>query len=230
VEIGFNSNNLRSESVPADEGIQIVKVEDIPVGEKVSFTFFAKNSPTFHGLTLDGEYGVAVDNIAMRGRPWPGFRLADHKLLKSMASELNIGLFILQFGTNVLPTRTDDYRFYYIHFVKELQVLKTLFPDIPVLIIGVQSSAELIDNKVKPVRRARLIADAQRSAALDCGMGFLDLQKAMGGIDAAVTWAKQEPPFISSDYMHFTRKGAYEVGLKIWNLMEALRTRIEESN
>ena|SRR5690554_5387281 len=147
-----------------------------------------------------------------------------------MASELNIGLFILQFGTNVLPTRTDDYRFYYIHFVKELQVLKTLFPDIPVLIIGVQSSAELIDNKVKPVRRARLIADAQRSAALDCGMGFLDLQKAMGGIDAAVTWAKQEPPFISSDYMHFTRKGAYEVGLKIWNLMEALRTKIEESN
>ncbi|MGQ1890106.1 hypothetical protein ACT29H_06660 [Thermophagus sp. OGC60D27] len=228
IRVRDNSTLLSSVVLPPLNDIQTLTIDQIPPEKKVTFEFTSGHSPAFHGLTLDGDYGVAVDNMAMRGRPWPGVRLAEHQLLKSMSDELNIGLFILQFGTNILPTRSDDYHFYYSHFVKELKIFNTLFPDIPVLVIGVQAAAGLSGNEVKPLQRARLISEAQRTAALECHMGFIDLQKAMGGVDAAILWANHKPPLISSDYMHFSRKGAYEIAIKIWNLMEALRTKIYE--
>jgi hypothetical protein len=216
---------LASVVLPPSTGIQTFILSNLPSGEKIDYHFTSDDTPAFHGLTLDGEYGIAVDNIAMRGRPWPGVRLAENKLLKSMAEEMNIGLFLLQFGTNVLPTQTDNYHFYYTHFVRELRILQNLFPDIPVLVVGVQSAAAMIDNEVKPLKHARLIADAQRSAALECNMGFIDLQKVMGGTNAAVEWAGQEPPLISSDYMHFTRRGARKIGTQIWALMDSLSAK-----
>ena len=228
VQIRNNSATLSRDTLPPYKAIQTITVENLPTEEKITFEFISKHTPVFHGLTLDGESGVAVDNLAMRGRPWPGMRLAKHELLKSMADELNIGLFILQFGTNILPTRSDDYHYYYTHFIKELKILRDLFPEIPILVIGVQSAATSIDNEVKPLQRARLISNAQRSAALECGMGFIDLQRAMGGINAAVTWANQEPPLITSDYIHFSRKGAKKIGTMIWELIETLRIQINE--
>lgn len=225
IKVTADTTLLASVILPPSTGIQTFILSNLPSGEKINFHFTSDDAPVFHGLTLDGEYGIAVDNIAMRGRPWPGVRLAENKLLKSMAEEMNIGLFLLQFGTNVLPTQTDNYHFYYIHFVRELRILQNLFPDIPVLVIGVQSAAALIDNKVTPLKHARLIADAQRAAALECNMGFIDLQKAMGGTNAAVEWARQEPPLISSDYMHFTRRGARKTGILIWTLMDSLSVK-----
>ncbi|MDI3521256.1 MAG: hypothetical protein PWR04_1244 [Anaerophaga sp.] len=225
IKVTADTALLASVLLPPSPRIQTFVLSNLPSGEKINFHFTSDDAPAFHGLTLDGEYGIAVDNIAMRGRPWPGIRLAENKLLKSMAEEMNIRLFLLQFGTNVLPTQTDNYHFYYTHFIRELRILQNLFPDIPVLVVGVQSAATLIDNKVKPLKHARLIADAQRAATLECDMGFIDLQKVMGGTNAAVEWAGQEPPLISSDYMHFTQRGARKIGSRIWMLMDSLSAK-----
>jgi lysophospholipase L1-like esterase len=179
---------------------------------------------------LDSDSGVAVDNIAMRGRPWPGIRIADRDLLKQMGQRLDIGMIILQFGTNILPTETDNYSFYHIHFVKELQLLRKLLPDVPVLVIGVQAAAKVVDGELTPMKHARLIADAQKSAALACEMGFFDLHRAMGGTTGAVEWSKQSPSLMLSDYMHFSSTGAKIVGDRIWQAIDSLRVDLMKNN
>ncbi|PWE01051.1 SGNH/GDSL hydrolase family protein [Marinilabilia rubra] len=219
-----DSLEITTSLYPSDS-LQIIKINS-EGSDNIQFSFESDRSPVIHGVTLDAYSGIAVDNLAMRGRPWPGFRLANNDMLKQMARKLNVGLLIIQFGTNVLPTETTNYNFYQIHFLKELQLIQKLLPDVPALVIGVQSAAKVAAGEVEPMKHARLISEAQKSATLACDMGFFDLHKAMGGTNGAVEWAKQEPSLMLSDYMHFSGKGARIVGDRIWTSLDSLRVRI----
>lgn len=223
------SDSLSADTIlyPSDS-LQIIRI-DSRASDHISFSFKAKQSPVIHGVTLDNYSGIAVDNLAMRGRPWPGFRIAGNSMLKQMAEKLNIGLLIIQFGTNVLPTETTSYNFYRVHFLRELQLIQKLLPNLPVLVIGVQSAAKVTEGEVEPMKHAGLISDAQKSATLACGMGFFDLHKAMGGTGGAVEWAQQEPSLMLSDYMHFSGKGAGIVGDRIWAVLDSLRAKHPET-
>jgi lysophospholipase L1-like esterase len=216
---------------PTSAPLQIINFNLPAYPKQLTFDFsspVAANA-VIHGLTLDGHGGVAVDNFSMRGRPWPGIRLADNNIIKTMAHELDVGMIIFQFGTNVLPTITDNYNFYRIHFLRELRALQKILPDIPVLIIGVQSAATRSEGEIKPLKHSKQISNAQKAAALACDMGFLDLNKAMGGNQGAVNWAKQTPSLMLTDYMHFSREGARQVGNILWTSLNTLRLKNTKS-
>lgn len=144
-----------------------------------------------------------------------------------MAEQLNTGFIILQFGTNVLPTRTDNYNFYRIHFLKELELLKKLLPEVPVLVIGVQAAAESKEGTLVAMEHARLISEAQKAATLACDMAFFDLHKAMGGTEGAINWAQESPSLMLSDMMHFSSRGARVVGDQIWMALDSLRNHLQ---
>jgi hypothetical protein len=227
----FNNDTLISDStiLPSDS-LQVISCNSKKTPGKTKLSFHAVNSPVIHGITLDAGSGVAVDNIPMRGRPWPGIRIANDNMLKQMSRSLNIGMIILQFGTNILPTETNNYNFYRIHFIKELQLLRKLLPNVPVLVIGVQAAAKIVDGELTPMEHARLIAEAQKSAALACDMGFFDLHKAMGGTTGAIEWSEQSPSLMLSDYMHFSSTGAKIVGDRIWQAIDSLRVDLTKTN
>lgn len=217
-----NGNSVSDTIVPASDHLQILSFQSGKTHDELKFTYTSGESPVFHGITLDGNSGIAVDNISMRGRPWPGIRLADNEMLQDMGEQLNIGFIIIQFGTNVLPTITDDYNFYRVHFQRELTLLQNLLPGIPVLVIGVQAAATVRDGTPRPLEHAALISEAQRSAALASGMAFFDLYKVMGGKSGAVDWTARQPPLMLSDYMHFSNRGARKVGNRIWSALNSL--------
>ncbi|MFO8001044.1 MAG: hypothetical protein R6U46_07365 [Marinilabilia sp.] len=231
LKVSGNGGPMIDTIIPPSDALQIQDFNLSYTPGEMTFRFSGSQSPLIHGLTLDGDNGVAVDNIPMRGRPWPGIRLASEKMLKTTARQLNIGLIILQFGTNVLPTQTDDYNFYRVHYHRELQRLQTILPNVPVLVIGVQAAATVRNGKVEPLEHAALISRAQKDAALAFDMGFFDLHKAMGGENGAIQWA--EDGLMLSDYMHFSSDGARKTGNKIWSALNALKTdslRNKDSN
>jgi lysophospholipase L1-like esterase len=195
--------------------------------KKITFRLTAPVSPVIHGVTLDHTGGVAVDNLAMRGRPWPGIRIADNRMLQEMSEQLNVGFIILQYGTNVLPTKTDNYNFYRIHFLRELKLLRRLLPGVPILVIGVQSAAESEEGELAPMEHAELISEAQKSATLACGMAFFDLHKVMGGTQGAIEWANESPSLMLSDHMHFSGRGARIVGDQIWMALDSLQSHLK---
>lgn len=220
LNVSANGSLLSDTTMSKSDSLKINHFELPAPPSEMSFRFSGDRSPLIHGITLDGKKGIAVDNIAMRGRPWPGFRLANGNILKGTARHLNIGFIILQFGTNVLPTQTDDYGFYRVHFYRELKRIRELLPEVPVLVIGVQASATLKDGSVVPMSHASLISDAQKSAALAFDMGFFDLHKAMGGKEGAINWA--EEGLMLSDYMHFSARGARKTGNRIWTALQSI--------
>jgi len=227
LNVSANGSTLSDTTISKSESLKITHFQLPATPSDMSFRFSGTTGPLIHGLALDGKEGVAVDNMAMRGRPWPGFRLAGGNILKSTARDLNIGFIILQFGTNVLPTLTDDYGFYRVHFYRELKRIRELLPEVPVLVIGVQASATLEEGDVVPMSHASLISDAQKSAALAFDMGFFDLHKAMGGKKGAIQWA--EEGLMLSDYMHFSARGARKTGNRIWTALQSLHQEPPQS-
>mgnify|MGYP001262879953 CR=1 FL=1 len=57
----------------------------------------------FYGISLDGESGVNVDNISMRGSSGISFTQMDESHFKKELSNHEIALIILQFGGNSVP-------------------------------------------------------------------------------------------------------------------------------
>ncbi|MFW6202833.1 MAG: hypothetical protein ACOC30_00880 [Marinilabilia sp.] len=220
LNVSANGSILSDTTLSKSDSLKINHFELPAPPSDMSFRFSGTTSPLIHGLTLDGKEGIAVDNIAMRGRPWPGFRLAGDNIIKSTARHLNIGFIILQFGTNILPTQTDDYGFYRVHFYRELKRIRELLPEVPILVIGVQASATLQEGDVVPMTHASLISAAQKSAVLAFDMGFFDLHKAMGGKEGAIHWADEG--LMLTDYMHFSARGARKTGDRIWTALQSL--------
>lgn len=159
------------------------------------------------GFALDSTSGVAVDNLALRGQSSPLLHRTDADLFKAMAEHLNIGMVMIQFGTNVIPFETKNYRFYQNILSQQFDLIKSYIPDVPVMIIGVADAAHSVNGKVESYKHLSYLRDAQKELALQYGFAYFDLYEAMGGQGAIIKWNQSNPTLALSDYIHFTRKG-----------------------
>jgi lysophospholipase L1-like esterase len=182
---------------------------------KLKLMFKSSSSPVFLGCALDSLAGVAVDNIALRGQYTPWFHRTNRDLFKTMVSYLDVGLIILQFGTNIIPTVSEDFMFYRIKMERQLRILKQLAPGCPVLMIGTADAARLLNGKEAPYENLTVVNAAQKAAALNSGAAFFDLYNAMGGKGTMIKWVHDKPPLAIKDYIHFTKPGGEKVAKMI---------------
>lgn len=159
------------------------------------------------GCALDSISGVAVDNIALRGQSSPLLHRTDADLFKAMGEHLNIGMVILQYGTNMIPMETANYGFYKKILAKQFDLLTKYLPDIPVLFVGIADAAKSYEGKVESYKHLKELRNAQKELALQYGFAYFDLFEAMGGEGTIIDWTKSDPPLALTDYVHFSRHG-----------------------
>ena len=56
-----------------------------------------------YGIAVDGRFGVALDNVPMRGSSGTIFHRIDKTLLKESYDALNARLIIMEYGGNLVP-------------------------------------------------------------------------------------------------------------------------------
>lgn len=207
-EIKQEETTLMADMYPATDKLKVIRARfDEPVQE-VEIKFSGYDSPNIYGLSLDGDRGVAVDNIAMRGSSGLIFNKMDATHLKAMYKELNVKLFILEFGGNVVPYIQQSPKQYGIWFERQLKFLKQLMPDVPILVIGMADMSEKVGNRYQTYAHLEQIRDAMKEATLDSGCAFWDMYEAMGGRNSMPSWVFAQPPLASTDFVHFTPRGA----------------------
>ena len=177
--------------------------------------------------------GVDLHNIALRGQLFTRFLNQDTTLVREMIANHSIDLILLQFGANILPTYADNYRGYEHIMRKQIQFFKELFPQTPIVVIGVGDAAAVEDGVLKTRSNVESIVNAQKRAAIESGALFFDLYRAMGGAGTIIKWSNETPKRAMSDYIHFNNKGGKEVASLIFNALETefnqpLQTRKDE--
>lgn len=183
----------------------------------ITLKFKGRSSPEIYGIALDGRYGVAVDNIPLRGSSGLFFTRMDEKLMREMYRELNVKLFILQFGGNIVPAVLHSYNGYKNWFASQIRQLKKLCPGAAVLVIGVADMSLKDKDQYITNPNVEKVRDALRSAAFESGAAFWDMYEAMGGQNSMPSWVFADPPLASGDFVHFNLRGAKTIAQMFYN-------------
>ncbi|MBN2274074.1 MAG: hypothetical protein JXR41_11830 [Bacteroidales bacterium] len=216
-EIHINNQLTDAEIIPVSHCMKVIGWSfDNPVSNLL-VQFRCRESPEIYGLALDDISGVAVDNIPLRGCAGLIFTSIDQQLLRDMYKELNVKLFILQFGGNVVPYIAENYRYYEKWFFNQIVCLRELCPGVPVLVIGVADMAMKDKDKFISYPNLDRVKSAVKNAAFRAGAAYWDMQKAMGGENSMPAWVNAEPPLASSDYVHFNLRGSKVIAQMFYN-------------
>ena len=195
---------------PSSSVKRVYLYQGVPV-KTVSISFSGP-SPYIHGVLLDGNGGVAVDNFPMRGSSGLGFASIRRDHYARLIDLTNTKLIIMQYGVNVIPNPQKNYDYYYRMFVKQLEAIKAADSTVSVLVIGPSDMSRKRMSKYESYPNIPLIRDAMKRAAFETGCAFWDLYSAMGGKNSMVSWVQNKPALAGTDYTHFNTKGAEYVG------------------
>ena len=183
--------------------------------DDIRFDFNASDTLNIAGLSLETSSGVLVDNIALRGLSYPTFESSNRKNIKQMLDQVNVGLFVLHFGVNLVPYQSSDYRYFRIHFQRQIDFLRSVRPQVPILIVGVSDMAKKQDGEFVSYSNIQTIKRIQYEIAMENQTAFWDLQSFMGGEGAMVRWVNHQPALGRKDYVHFSKRGANLIGREL---------------
>lgn len=216
-ELYTDDNLVDADFLPVSNELEIIRwcFDQSPVKLKLSFK--GSMSPDFYGIAFDGEGGVAVDNIPLRGSAGLVFTKIDQDLLKQMFDSLNVKMLILQFGGNVVPYIAENYSYYEKWFTSQLKSLKQLCPDIPILVIGVSDMSVKEKDRFITYPYLEEIRDALKAASFNAGCAYWDMFEAMGGKNSMPSWVFAEPSLAASDFVHFNERGARVIAEMFYN-------------
>lgn len=211
VEAGFltlqMNDTIRDTISNIPSGYQHVSYSLRDQVKKIKIGFNLPEGGRIYGISFDPESGVQMDNIAMRGSSGLEFSRSDRETLDAMIEAVNPGLVIMQFGGNVVPyiKKSSHYKKL---FKKELAYLRELFPDAALVVIGPSDMATKENGRLTTYATLKPVRDALREAALESECAFWDMFEAMGGENSIQNFVLADPPLATSDYIHFTPKGA----------------------
>ena len=175
---------------------------------KLRYEFSAAVSPTIIGFSLEGDYGVQVDNVGMRGSSGTFFGKIDHTTASKMYSEQNVEMVIMQFGGNSVPYLKDSsgVRNFAKNFRGQLATLKKLRPNVTVMVIGPSDMSTSSVNGMVSYKMIPYLVSEMKRVTIEVGGCYWDLFGAMGGLNSMPSWVDQG--LAGRDYIHFTNKGA----------------------
>ncbi len=233
-----SSYKILADAVPIKSGTINPNIEFLKIQGRFNVTpaeiqiiFNGKNSPDILGISLEGNTGIVMDNIPLRGSSGTLFTRQNKNLLQQMYTSLSPKLIILEFGGNTIPymksiKQATNYGNW---FKNQINFLKRLNPNIPILVIGPSDMSR--KNKTEYVTRPFLedVRDALQEATLSTDCLFWDMYAAMGGRNSMPKWVNAVPALGGADHIHFTSKGSVKIAsmfkTELFKLYDVYKTK-----
>lgn len=170
-----------------------------------------------YGISYTGQTGINVDNVPLRGCSGTIFSLVSAEQMKQYFSQTNTRLILMQFGGNSMPYLTTEKAItnYINSLVSQLQYMQRCAPDARIVFIGPSDMTTRIQGRMQTYP---YLADFDRrlmAAVRKQGCAYWSLFQTMGGNGSMAYYVQQG--WAGNDYIHFTRKGASQVGETLYN-------------
>jgi hypothetical protein len=199
---------IHEEDLLTDGDSHTLKLSFKSTPNSLRFVFTSKLSPNINGFSLEGDYGLQVDNIGMRGSSGTFFGAINQNSFANMMNELNVEMVIMQFGGNSMPAMKDssDVREYARYFQGQLGTLRILKPNLAIMVIGPSDMSKLNNGVYETYPLLPYCVKQMKKASLAMNAGFWDLYDAMGGMNSMPAWVEKD--LGRPDHIHFSIKGA----------------------
>ena len=177
-------------------------------------TISFKGNAEIYGILLDGEPGITVDNAAMRGCDGTVFPGIDSTVMKQSFDTCGTRLIILQFGGNAMPAIGTKKAIsdYVARIEEQFEYFGNVAPKAKLLFVGPADMCKSYDSYVVTWPLLPQLNDSLKVHCLDYGVAYWDTFNVMGGAGSMRQWVNHNPPLGGPDYIHFTTRGANEIG------------------
>lgn len=208
-----------ADSLNSGGNFNIREYHVVPGSGQHQFKFKGKDSPDFYALSLEGQGGVMVDNIPLRGSSGTFFHLINNAQLKSFYEHLNAKCIILQFGGNTLPAIKDETmaKNFGDYMRGQIAIVKRLAPQASIIVIGPSDMSMKDGTEYITYPMLEPLRNAIKQAAFDSNAAFFDLYDCMGGKNSMVSWVEQK--LAASDYIHFSPQGARKMATLFYSAL-----------
>ncbi|MGN0202225.1 MAG: hypothetical protein ACI399_04895 [Candidatus Cryptobacteroides sp.] len=179
-----------------------------------SATFSLSGTGDVYGVMLDGDSGVTVDNVALRGSSGNIFTGIDSLYMSRLFSMAGHEMIILEFGGNAMPgiSGRRSISSYMNELERQFDYFREVAPEACLLFVGPADMAKRVDGQMVSWPMLDELVDSLKVTCLDKGVAFWDTFAMMGGKGSMAQWVKHDPPLAGPDHIHFTTKGSQEVG------------------
>jgi lysophospholipase L1-like esterase len=177
-------------------------------------TLRISGSAEIYAVGADGDAGVAVDNVPLRGCSGTIFHRISQPLMEDSFALTDTRLIILQFGGNYMPVarNTQVIEQYQEQIAREIQYFHKVAPQAKILFIGPSDMGKSVNGRIVTWPNLPTLVDSLKSTALRNDAAYWDLFRMMGGENSMAQWVKHRPAYAGPDYIHFTADGARKVG------------------
>ena len=213
------SDSLRPESSieASKDGVTLLTFAFSRPVQKATLSF--RGNAEIYAIGADGEAGVAVDNIPLRGCSGTIFTRISAPLMEESFAMTDTRLIILQFGGNYMPVarNTKVIEQYQEQIAQQIRYFQKAAPQAKILFIGPSDMGKSVNGRVVTWPRLPQLVDSLKATVLRNDAAYWDLYRMMGGENSMGQWVKHNPPYAGPDYIHFTPAGAQKVGEALSN-------------
>lgn len=182
-----------------------------------SLSIAMQGTADIYGIMLDDGYGVAVDNIPLRGSSGTQFTMISESILRNCYKQANVGLIIMQFGGNSVPVIYNQKSLdsYCERIDKQIKYIQKCCPETTILFIGPSDMSTRKGGNLLTYPMLPQLIQSLKAVALKNNVAYWDLYEVMGGENSMIAWVNNG--LAGPDYIHFTPKGANKVGTLLSN-------------
>lgn len=197
-----DSEAISFDVVAAPDSVQEIRVDGL--SGKVSISASAPELVVL-GVYLDGETGIALDNMSIRGYSGIKHNLISFPIASQMRKFVDYDLIVVEYGINALSSAQKDYTPYIRAMEKAIKRIKECYPNADILVMGIGDRGEKVGTEIRSMSTVNAMISAQRDMARRLGLLFWDTRASMGGPNSVVSWANSRD--INKDYIHLSFNG-----------------------
>lgn len=162
-------------------------------GSTIRFDIKTGINPELYGFFFDGNNGVQIDNLAIRGHSGDGLLKIDKNYLMSQYEDLNVKLIILQFGMNVMPTvkKESDLAKVKKYYSNLFSGMKSRAKNASILVIGPGDMGIIKRGSSVSHPYIGRVVEIIKQCAIENDCAFWDTYHLMGGQNSISAWAQK---------------------------------------
>ena len=219
-ELADKTNQIKYELQSDTTGVQLL---NFPNNFSMqSFSIAMNGNANIYGVLIDDGFGVAVDNMAMRGANGLHFTSMQDTLMQETFQLLNVGMIVLQYGGNAVPGLFGEksVEVYVDNIISQIKYLQRVVPDVPILFIGPSDMLSMVDGELKSYKALSYLVQKLTEEVPKSGAAFWNMYEVMGGANSMRAWVRKG--WAGNDYVHFTAKGAQEIANVLTQTVEKM--------
>lgn len=198
---------IASEMLIKDGNYHNFEINLVTTPDNIKIELESKISPDFYGITIDGNNGISLDNVAMRGASGTIFAGTDGTVFQQMYRELDPKVLIFQYGGNSVPYLKDSLEVAnYVGYLKNhINWVKRKSRNAKVIFIGPSDMTTNQNGQMITYPLLPYLNEVLEKMCVENDMAFWSMYDAMGGENSMKHWVDQG--LAATDYTHFSPSG-----------------------